>query len=180
MCCQTAPVRLVIICFRLKQWKFSITALHTHGLKKLAEISDWEVAQNNLRVCLNIHSEESENCSKCWKCSRTMVELDVMGKLEQFSTFRHPLTFLDYLRWGRWIKIGYGYEKKVMQYCWQNRRDLILLVLISVGIGYFRSILLKILPKWIQQPIQQLVSPPKAEPLFTAADDVPSGGGDRL
>jgi len=138
--------------------------------EKYLEIADWDIAQNHLRVCLDIHGNKSENCSNCWKCYRTMIDLDVLGKLEQFSVFRHPLTVMDYIRWGRWMKVGYGFEKTVLKHCWKVRKELLFPALMGISVGYFRDFLLKVLPQWVQLPIQRLVSPPKTETLFVTTD----------
>lgn len=44
-------------------------------------------AQMNLDVCVNPNRESFEfiNCSRCWKCARTLLSLDSLGKLEKFE-----------------------------------------------------------------------------------------------
>ena len=49
---------------------------------KVRFISKDEAAKNHLHVC---NFSESHNCSKCDKCMRTMLSLDIVGKLEQFE-----------------------------------------------------------------------------------------------
>lgn len=51
--------------------------------QKTENISDWEIANKYLNVCVN--TEDGSNCSKCSKCMRTLLPLDAMGKLDKFS-----------------------------------------------------------------------------------------------
>lgn len=51
-------------------------------------IADWKISKNYLNVCCR-HSDDpnvdESNCSECLKCNRTMVALDAMGKLDEYS-----------------------------------------------------------------------------------------------
>ena len=49
--------------------------------QKTERISDWEIAQKYLNVCV----PQAHNCSKCGKCLRTLTVIEAMGKLEKFS-----------------------------------------------------------------------------------------------
>jgi len=51
-------------------------------IDKIKFISDYEVAKQNLHVCV----KEASNCGKCKKCIRTMCALDSINKLEQYSS----------------------------------------------------------------------------------------------
>lgn len=51
---------------------------------KVMNISDWEIAQKYLNVCLT-EKETAENCTLCEKCLRTCFVLDVIGKLNRFE-----------------------------------------------------------------------------------------------
>lgn len=51
--------------------------------EKLARIKDWDIAQENLDVCVNPDAE-GHNCSKCVKCMRTLLVLDAMGEINNF------------------------------------------------------------------------------------------------
>ena len=53
--------------------------------KKTENIADWEFAQKHLNVCVNPDAT-AKNCSCCSKCFRTLMPLDVMGKLEKFDS----------------------------------------------------------------------------------------------
>lgn len=56
--------------------------------EKTELIADWEISKKYLNVCCR-HSEDinvdENNCSECLKCNRTMVALDAMGKLNEYS-----------------------------------------------------------------------------------------------
>lgn len=51
-------------------------------------IADWKISKKYLNVCCR-HSDDpnvdEKNCSECLKCNRTMVALDAMGKLNEYS-----------------------------------------------------------------------------------------------
>ncbi|MDH5749558.1 MAG: hypothetical protein OEY85_09650 [Rhodospirillales bacterium] len=58
---------------------------------KIAYLADFPDAQKFLDVCVNPDQRERYqgariNCSKCWKCINTMATLEVLGKLDNFST----------------------------------------------------------------------------------------------
>ena len=61
-------------------------------LRKTELLADDAVAQRLLDVCVTpvpkraAMVEPGKNCSRCWKCYRTMLTLDALGKLEQFAT----------------------------------------------------------------------------------------------
>ena len=52
---------------------------------KVADIADWDIARKYLNVCLLQKGEDSTNCGKCSKCLRTMLTLEILGKLENFA-----------------------------------------------------------------------------------------------
>ena len=57
-------------------------------LDKLRLISNWKLAMRNLRTCFQpFRSPDVLNCGRCEKCIRTMVELLVLGKLEECDAF---------------------------------------------------------------------------------------------
>lgn len=49
-------------------------------IEKTEAIADWDIAWNYLDVCFNFN-----NCGKCSKCYRTMLTLDLMGKVDCFK-----------------------------------------------------------------------------------------------
>ncbi len=51
---------------------------------KLQNISDWEIAQKYLNVCWG-RVENAANCGRCPKCLRTLLPLEILGKLDKFS-----------------------------------------------------------------------------------------------
>ena len=50
-------------------------------IEKVKEISEYEVTYNWLNVCVR----EGENCCKCEKCIRTLLELDAIGQLKKYE-----------------------------------------------------------------------------------------------
>lgn len=63
------------------------------GMKRMDKIkivSEFEDSYNKLRVCLQ-NPESLYNCSKCEKCARTMLELELQNKLEKYTVFNNKL-----------------------------------------------------------------------------------------
>ena len=52
-------------------------------IEKTAVIADFEKCFDYLNVCIN--NEHDTNCSACYKCNRTMLTLDLLGKLGNFK-----------------------------------------------------------------------------------------------
>ena len=52
---------------------------------KTKRLADWDIAQRYLNVCLIQKGSDSTNCGECSKCLRTLLALEIMGKLENFS-----------------------------------------------------------------------------------------------
>lgn len=50
-------------------------------LEKTIDLADYEPAKKHLHVCI----KNSENCGKCIKCRRTLLALEAIGKLDNFS-----------------------------------------------------------------------------------------------
>jgi hypothetical protein len=59
-------------------------------VQKVAFIADSDTAMRFLRVCPKDH-EGPYNCGRCEKCVRTMINLEIAGKLAQCRTFDRPL-----------------------------------------------------------------------------------------
>ncbi|MBQ6118104.1 MAG: hypothetical protein IJK98_02630, partial [Clostridia bacterium] len=55
---------------------------HTRS-QKTELIADWDISKKYLNVCCRKDAEE--NCSECHKCVRTLLPLDAMGKLDEYS-----------------------------------------------------------------------------------------------
>ncbi len=63
----------------------------TRRVEKIEAISTWKPAQDFLRVCGNPDvSVQTVNCSRCEKCTRTMLPLYALAKMDQFRTFSKP------------------------------------------------------------------------------------------
>jgi hypothetical protein len=55
-------------------------------MQKLAIVAGWEVAFQNVRVCL-ANVPDKLNCGRCEKCVRTMLELEALGLLDKTRAF---------------------------------------------------------------------------------------------
>lgn len=68
----------------------------TRRIDKVGFIAGFDAALENLRVCQRAPGTEYQggvvvNCGECEKCIRTMIALEVAGKLSQCATFDLPL-----------------------------------------------------------------------------------------
>lgn len=54
-------------------------------LEKTQELMDYKPAQHCLNVCNSVDTME-KNCSVCIKCRRTMLDLELLGKLDDFHS----------------------------------------------------------------------------------------------
>lgn len=55
-------------------------------LQKTLGIKDMNLARRYLDVCVDhTHTGPTVNCSKCWKCCRTLLTLELAGVLEEFT-----------------------------------------------------------------------------------------------
>lgn len=74
-------------------------------MEKTIKVAAYEPARQYLNVCINHWGDSTvaENCSHCLKCTRTMLSLDIIGKLDCFS----DLFDVEWFRKNRkklWIK----------------------------------------------------------------------------
>lgn len=53
--------------------------------ERIELLSNYEPTYKYLNVCVK-PSKDGKNCSKCWKCKRTLLTLDVIGKLNLYSS----------------------------------------------------------------------------------------------
>lgn len=75
--------------------------------EKIEKICDWDISKKHLNVCLE-PKDDGGNCSACQKCARTLLVLDVLGKLDEYGdvfdlkTYKENKAFFKdmYLQWG--------------------------------------------------------------------------------
>src|SRR5271157_1694831 len=166
----TGPITAHLLCTETFE-PFAAGCAYTR-IRKLQAIADWAPAQKYLRVCFGFNSESTEtNCSHCAKCIRTRMDLNVLGKLENISTFEHSFGLKDYLMWGRWMQVGYGFETDTLNFVMKKRKKLVPLVLIGIFIGYTRNFLRRILPNRIKKQIFKFTSEGNPHQLFAQNPD---------
>ena len=52
---------------------------------KITDLVNWDIARKYLNVCLVQKGEDTTNCGMCPKCMRTMLTLEILGKLDDFA-----------------------------------------------------------------------------------------------
>lgn len=73
---------------------------HLNRPEKTAIISKWNATFSALRVCFNTTGYREDtmsivNCSRCEKCIRTMKTLEILGRLDIYTTFSRTPGHLD-------------------------------------------------------------------------------------
>lgn len=76
-----------------ESFEVMIAGLHDERIDKIATIASFEPSKHHLNVCVLADSNEfldrSEdqviNCSKCFKCVKTMAAMDVIGVLDEYA-----------------------------------------------------------------------------------------------
>jgi hypothetical protein len=116
---------------------------------KVREISHWEFAHKNLRVCNQ--PEVNWNCSRCEKCTRTMVPLYALNRLAGFETFLKPiLSDREILWWARKFNPSIGYVEEVFPFVKRHKPEILPWIRIAALVGYIRYYLLTIVPNPIK------------------------------
>ena len=77
-----------------------IEGMDVTRLEKILSVSNSEVVQKKLRVCI----KEEYNCNDCFKCNRTLMEIDMLGLLDNFREvfdvdyyLKHKVQYFRYL-----------------------------------------------------------------------------------
>lgn len=73
---------LTFNCFSRADIKIYSEGAEKTRLEKLRAIADYDIVQNNLKVC----RVQAINCCVCDKCRQTLLDIDAIGKLEKFSS----------------------------------------------------------------------------------------------
>ena len=74
--------------------------------QKTARIADYDLAQKALNVCVNARETTAKNCSYCPKCLRTLMTLESLGKLDNFSSAFDLKTYRKH-------RFGYACKQRV-------------------------------------------------------------------
>jgi len=72
---------LTLNMFSIKSLRFNSEGPTSDRMEKTERISNFDLAQKHLNVCIG----EEHNCGVCDKCRRTMISLDLLGKLDCFA-----------------------------------------------------------------------------------------------
>jgi hypothetical protein len=93
-------------------------------VEKTLKISEMEDPKIFLDVCVNSH--EGENCSSCFKCMRTLVTLDIIGKLDQFRSVFNIETYHSHKKMylNKLLLDINPFGKEIIEYCKNNNKTL--------------------------------------------------------
>lgn len=78
--------------------------------QKVSNIVDWVISRKYLNVCVN-SEREGHNCSVCSKCKRTLIALESLGKLDEYSGVFDVAKYRSVARWYKLMIVAeYGKE----------------------------------------------------------------------
>ena len=74
-------------CMENENMSLYVTGADAIRHQKTAYIANYELPKKYMMVCRNPYVEHGQlkNCSKCSKCTRTMIDLDLADKLDEFD-----------------------------------------------------------------------------------------------
>lgn len=75
---------LNVHCFTTPNTTFYSSGVEATRMEKVKFITNAAFTYKNLSVCLSVDQTKG-NCGRCAKCTRTMAELEVIGKLDLYS-----------------------------------------------------------------------------------------------
>lgn len=70
-------------------------------IEKTDSLSDLSIVYNNLNVCVK-KTNDGKNCSSCWKCNKTLLTLELLGKINNFTEVFNLKKY--YLQRNKYIK----------------------------------------------------------------------------
>ena len=70
-----------------EQIELKVDGCQYRRVDKMKKIADWDIAQKYLNVCTSWkpNHRDASNCGVCSKCLRTLLPLEILGKLKNFS-----------------------------------------------------------------------------------------------
>jgi len=124
--------------------------------EKVAAISDWKLAQENLRVCgMPELGTNMLNCSQCEKCTRTMIPLYALGKNSKFTTFQRPFkSNKDLLRWARKFSPYSGFVRETFKFIKKYKPSLLPWLRIAAFLGTIRYCILRLIPGFVKNMLK--------------------------
>jgi hypothetical protein len=152
----------------------TVETLH-HGvsfsrMEKVAAVAGWQPAQHFLRVCVNEDLRDGvQNCARCEKCVRTMIMLELCGKLNQFQTFNRRIRSRDAVHWVPHYATGVVYIDSMRAFARQAGQTGYLLPL---AIAHWRGLVMfyvrKLTPRWLFQFLKKRKFPYEGDPFNPA------------
>jgi hypothetical protein len=148
----------------------TLETLH-HGvtssrMDKVSAIAGWQPAQRFLRVCINEDLRDGvHNCSVCEKCFRTMIMLEMCGKLDQFQTFNRKIHAWDVAAWVPHYATSVVYTPSMRAYAKQTGQyEFLLPIAIAHLRGLTMFIVRKLMPQWLFQYLKKQKFPYARDP----------------
>ncbi len=112
---RTSPAEydtLVLPLISISNLDFYSGGLVLERLEKTSLMADNKIVQKYINVC----AYETDNCGKCSKCIRTMLALDLLGKLDNFKESFKDMSFYRANKWKYMALIYEADEKDTYMY----------------------------------------------------------------
>jgi len=62
-----------------------VVGSHVTRVEKTRQVADVETSHRHLYVCTETNRDTAENCSTCFKCARTLLTLEILGKIHLYE-----------------------------------------------------------------------------------------------
>lgn len=106
--------------------------------EKVDVIKNWPEIRGTLRICnIAIKNPDHINCCSCGKCLMLMAYLEIMGDLENFSSFHKPFHALSLFEWLWHTRDAFLRAKMILKMSRKKRRWDIWLVMLIIYIPGF-------------------------------------------
>jgi hypothetical protein len=136
--------------------------------QKLEAIRNWPTVQRNLRVCTNQEERLGvQNCSRCFKCTRTRINLKLMGALDDFKTFDRRVTFWDKVLWVLKNDVVGPWGMEIIQFAVEKRRwNYLFWFYAAIPIAWVKLLIRKLMPRWLFEWLKEKLYPPHKNPFL--------------
>ncbi|MCJ7626150.1 MAG: hypothetical protein MUO76_21875 [Anaerolineaceae bacterium] len=136
--------------------------------QKLEAIRDWPTVQRNLRVCTDQEQRLGvQNCSRCFKCTRTRINLKLLDSLDDFVTFNRRLTFWEKARWVLKNDVVGPWAMEIIQLAVEKRKwHYLPWFYAAIPISWVKLGIRKCMPRWLFEWLKEQLYPPHKNPFL--------------
>lgn len=101
---------IIVPLVQTRAFKLVLDGAQYRRSQKVTNIVDWGISRKYLNVCVD-SKREGGNCSACPKCKRTLIALESLGKLDEYSSVFDIDRYKSVSRWYKLMIVAeYGKE----------------------------------------------------------------------